>query len=115
MTTNRFIKNVVISIAILGLLLWLSTVAKPLQKPDNPGVPKLLAEISELNAQIEILESTIQNIEEQNSHLETQFEDLVAVIQDLENFAPVPHTGKTKRWVSFDNSIDFAGTGQDGI
>ena len=115
MTTNRFVKNVVISIAILGLLIWLSVVAKPLQKPDNPGVSGLLAEISELNAQIEDLEATIQNIEEQNADLEAQFEDLVAVIQDFENFSPVLPAGKTIRWVSFDNSLDFAGTGQDGI
>lgn len=106
MTTNRFIRNVVISIAILGLLLWQSALAKPPQKQGNPGVPRVLAEISELNAQIEGLKATIQNFEEQNDDLEAQIEDLVAAIQDLENFAPVPKTGKTKCWVSFSNSID---------
>ena len=115
MKTNRFVKHVVISISILGLLIWLSAVAKPIQKPDNPEVPVLLAEISDLNTQIEELEATIQSIEEQNADLEAQFEDLVAVIQDFENFAPLPNPGETMRWASFDNSNDFADTGQDGI
>ena len=107
MTTNRSIKNVVIVIAILGLLLWLTAVAKPTQESGNPGVPILLAEISELYAQIEGLEATIQNIKEQNDDLEAKIEGLVAVLQDLENFEPVPKTGKTRRWVSFGNLIDF--------
>jgi hypothetical protein len=115
MTTNRSIKNVVICLAILGLLIWLSALANPLQKPGNPGIPGLLTEISELYSQIEVLETTIQNIKEQNDDLEAKIEDLVSAIQDLENFAPVPKTGKTKYWVSFGHSIDFAGTGQDGI
>jgi TolA-binding protein len=115
MTTKHSIRNVVISIAILGLLIWLSAVANPPQKAGNPQVPRLLAEISELNAKIEALEATIQNIEVQNADLETQIEDLMAAIQDLETFAPVPKTGKTKYWVNFGNTIDFAHTEQDGI
>ena len=108
MTTNRSIKNAVICIGILVLLLWLSVLANPLQKPGDPGIPPiLLAEISELNAQIEGLEATIQNIKEQNDDLEAKIEGLVAVLQDLENFEPVPKTGKTRRWVSFGNLIDF--------
>ena len=116
MTTNRSIKNAVICIGILVLLLWLSVLANPLQKPGDPGIPPiLLAEISELNAQIEGLEATIQYIEEQNADLEAQFEDLMTVIQDLENFSAVPKTGKTSHWVSYGPSIDFAPTGRDGI
>ena len=115
MTTDRSFKNVVITIAILGLLIWLSALANPPQKPGNPGVPKLLVEISEIYSQIEVLEKNLQNIEERNADLEAKIEGLVAVIQDLENFAPAPKTGKTKYWVSFGHSIGFAGTGQAGI
>ena len=115
MTTNRSIKNVVIVIAILGLLIWLSVLANPPQKQVNSGVSRLLAEISELYSQIEVLEATIQNIKAQNDDLEAKIEDLVAAIEDLENFAPVPKTGKTKYWVSFGHSIELAGTGRDGI
>ena len=115
MPTNRSIRNVVISIAVLGLLIWLAALANPPQKPGNPGVPRLLSEISWLNAQIEVLEATIQSIEEQNADLEAKIEDLVAAIQDLENFEPEIKTGKTKYWVSFGHLIDFAGTGLDGI
>ena len=115
MTTDRFIKNAVIVIAILGFLLWQLAVAKTSQTPGMPGAPRLLEEISELYSQIEGLEATIQNIKEQNDDLEAKIEDLVAVIQDLENFAPVPKTGKTKYWVSYGHSLDFALTGQEGI
>lgn len=115
MTTDRFIKNVVIVIAILGFLLWQLAAAKTSQTSGTQGVPRLLAEISDLYSQIEGLETTIQNIKEQNDDLEAKIEDLVAIIQDLENFAPVPKTGKTKYWVSYGHSMDFAGTGQDVI
>ena len=114
MTINRTTKNVLIGIAFLGFLVWLSAVAKPPQEQGPLVVSRLLAEISELYAQIEVLEATMQNIKEQNDDLEAKIEGLVAVLQDLENFAPVPKTGKTKYWVSFGNSIDFSSTGQDG-
>ena len=68
---------------------WAS--AKPPEKPNNPGVPDLLAEIAELNAQNAVLELIIQD-------LEAQIEELEGVIPDLEDFAPFQKTLQIQCW-----------------
>jgi hypothetical protein len=94
MTTNRLIKRVVLGISIFLLIIWQQTAAQSPQMPNNPDVPGLLAEIEDLNVQIAVIE---------------------ALIEFLEDYAPVPKTGQIGCWVSFGNSIDCAGTGQDWI
>jgi hypothetical protein len=73
MRANRYILITMLSVTFLFFALWQTALAGPPEKPDNPGVPGLLAKISELNAQIAELE---------------------AVIQELEDFASVPQTGQ---------------------
>lgn len=60
--------------AFLIVAFYQTATADPPEKPGNPGVPGLLAEISDLKAQIAELE---------------------AIIEGYENLAPVPKTGQT--------------------
>lgn len=93
MKTNRFVLGVGLPVLVFTLVLWQSIGAQPPKKPDNPGVPGLLAEIEDLNAQIALLE---------------------AIIQGYENFAPPQKTGQTLCWDPEHNPIDCEGTGLDG-
>lgn len=82
MKANRYRLIAIFGAAFLLFALWQSSTAGPPEKPGNPGVPGLLAEIAELNAQIAELE---------------------AIIQGYENFALVPKTGQTTRWLEGDD------------
>ncbi|NIN00864.1 MAG: DUF1566 domain-containing protein [candidate division Zixibacteria bacterium] len=82
MNANCLMRRVLLIVAIFTLALWQSAAAQPPEKPGIPGVPGLVAEIAELNAQIEELE---------------------AILQEYEEFAPVPKTGQTISYLTGDD------------
>jgi len=85
-------KICIVLTAIFMLVIWQSVAARPPEKPGNPGVPGLLAEIADLNAEIDELEAIILGLE----------------------FAPVPQTGQTECYMPDRTSIPCEDTGQDG-
>jgi hypothetical protein len=85
MTSNRYLHIAVIFATLLFLVLWQTAVAGPPEKPGNPGVPGLLAEISELNYSLARKQETIDMLLEQIEELKNKFQ----------NFAPIPQTGQT--------------------
>jgi Protein of unknown function (DUF1566) len=99
-------------IAFLGAALLLfalcqTAVAEPPEIPGNPGVPGLLAQISELK----------QVIAEQNSSiidLQEQIAELQALLDAFQNYAPVAQTGQTICYNEYRQEIPCEGTGQDG-
>lgn len=84
-----------------------TAIAEPPEKPGNPGVPGLLAEISELNQMVTDQNLTI-------SELQAQIEDLQALLDAMQNYAPVPRTGQTVCYDSVGSLVDCMQTGQDG-
>ena len=89
MKANRYKQIAVFASAVLIFALSQTAVAGPPEIPGNPGVPGLLAEISELN----------QMIGEQNSTIE----ELHSLLDAMKNYAPVPQTGQTEFYHSGDD------------
>jgi hypothetical protein len=100
MSAKRYLPIAVFSATILFFVFWQTTAAKPPEKPGNPGMPGLLAEISRLQAIIDQQAALIEELEE--------------MLSQLQNFAPVQQTGQTTCYDLDGNVIECAGTGQDG-
>ena len=69
--------------------------ANPPNKPGNPDVPGLLAEVAEQNAHIVELNARIAEIYAHIAELNARIAELEAIIQNYEEFATVPQTGQT--------------------
>jgi len=76
--------------------IWQTVLAEPPELPGNPGLPGLLAEISELN---EIV-ATQQGIIDQQL---ARIEELEAMLNNMQHFAPVAKTGQTVVYASGDD------------
>ena len=102
---KRFNLSLLISatVAVVVILLPLSTLAAPPSKEGNPGIPGLLYE---LQNQIQDQTATIEELQATIDALEGAIEAMVP--------APVPKTGQIECRDSGYQSIDCSGTGQDG-
>ena len=85
MRANRYLHIAIIGATLLFLVLWQTAAAGPPEKQGNPGLPRRLAKVSELN---DIVANQQETILQQAARIE-EFEDM------LQNFAPVPQTGQT--------------------
>ena len=94
MKTNRFMPLVLFFGATL-LLISQSALAGPPEKPGNPGVPGLLAEISYLQSVISDQQDIIDELEE--------------LLDQLQSSAPVQRTGATQSYSPGDDGDINAG------